>query len=238
MGQETGEAFQKEAVGPIPNERGVGDGAHTPWYLRDQNGATQPCVQHQLLLTPGTPGCPIPPQIAPRDPGHSHDPPSTLLSGCAASVTHLGRVPLVLCLTGFMVLQSSAQMLCALYISPDPRCAWPHSFPCAVSILESGALSSLLDSVQAPNRVHCQHLAHSRCSVNAVNKPVSGFVGQGPQTTSSRMDQQCVTVPFLVSAESCMGSSGPGASQSAFGSAVKFCCLHALIFLQGEFLAY
>ena len=67
---------------------------------------------------------------------------------------------------------------------------------------------------------------------------VSGFVGQGPQTTSSRMDQQCVTVPFLVSGESCMGSSGPGASQSAFGSAVKFCCLHTLIFLQGEFLAY
>ena len=28
------------------------------------------------------------------------------------------------------------------------------------------------------------------------------------------------------------------ASQSAFGSAVKFCCLHTLIFLQGEFLAY
>lgn len=49
MGRETGEAFQKEAVGPIPNERGAGDGAHTPWHLRDQNGATQPCVQHQLL---------------------------------------------------------------------------------------------------------------------------------------------------------------------------------------------
>ena len=177
-----GEAFQKEAVGPIPNERGVGDGAHTPWYLRDQNEATQPCVQHQLLLTPATPGCPIPPLIAPWDPRHSHDPPSTLLSGCAASVTHLGRVPLALCLTRFMVLHSSAQMLCALCISPDPRCVWPHSFPCAVSILESGALSGLLDSVQAPNRVHCQHLAHSRCSVNAVNKPVSERVC-GPGAT-------------------------------------------------------
>lgn len=67
----------------------------------------------------------------------------TVLSGCAAAVTHLEHLPLALCLIGFMVLQSSAQMLCALCNSPNPRCAWPHSFPvCCVHLGVGGSLWS------------------------------------------------------------------------------------------------
>lgn len=131
----------------------------------------QPSHVSSISSYPRHPGVPHPSLIALWDPHHSHGPPSTLLSGCAASVTHLGRLPLALCLTGFMVLQSKAQMLCAAPPIPDVRGHTPS--PYAVSILESGALSGLLDSVQAPNRVHRQHLAHGRCSVNAVNEPVS-----------------------------------------------------------------
>ena len=102
MGQKTGEAFQREAVGSVPNERGAWDGAHTPWHLRDQVGATQPCVEHQLLLTPCTTDSTVGSPPFPTPTKH------TVLSGCAASVTHLERLPLALCLIGFMVLQSSA----------------------------------------------------------------------------------------------------------------------------------
>lgn len=103
----------------------------------------QPSHVSSISSYPRHPGVPHPSLIALWDPHHSHGPPSTLLSGCAASVTHLGRLPLALCLTGFMVLQSTAQMLCALCSSPNPRCAWPHCFPvCCVHLGVGGSLRS------------------------------------------------------------------------------------------------
>ena len=117
--------------------------------------------------------------------------------------------------------------------------AWPHSFP--VCCVHLGVGGSLRSPGLSPGSQQCslptpdpQQVLSKRCEWAC---EWAGLWARGHRPPLPGWTHS-VWLPFLVSRESCTGSSGPGASWPAFGSAVKFCCLCCLIFLQEDFLAH
>ena len=145
----------------------------------------------------------------------------TVLSGCAASVTHRERLPLHSAWSFHGPAKLSSDALCSVQLPRSPTCT-ATLLPRVLCLPRSRGLSPVS---QAQSRLPTVSIANAWPTAGAqkilwMSLRVSGFVGQGPQTTPSRMDPQCVTAPFLVERESCTESSGPGASWPAFESAV------------------